>query len=326
MEDARRLIEDLFEPSASIFWSDLLLSSFIGWSGFVFACLAKPLSWQTFVAIIVSVFGLYRASAFIHELSHLKSKPLSGFTFAWNLIIGVPLLFPDFVYGIHSEHHRLSTYGTVDDPQYLPSVVSRKALVGAVVQSVLIPALLLLRFLVLSALGLLYPPFHQFLEERASSVGANKAYRRRVSAVEQTHIIAIELLILGIWSAFIVLAWQGVLPWRVFAIWYAVGAGIGFISTIESIREHRFYPRNSSLSLVGQMLDSTNISTPWAVLWAPVGFRFHALHHLFPGIPYHNLPIAHHRLTDGLPADSPYHAANSPSLWHSLQALWVSLN
>jgi fatty acid desaturase len=44
------------------------------------------------------------------------------------------------------------------------------------------------------------------------------------------------------------------------------------------------------------------------MLWAPVGLRYHALHHLLPNLPYHSLGRAHRRLLAQLPADSPYHA------------------
>jgi len=47
------------------------------------------------------------------------------------------------------------------------------------------------------------------------------------------------------------------------------------------------------------------------LLWAPVGLRYHALHHLLPNLPYHSLGAAHRRLLAQLPADSPYRATAS---------------
>ena len=46
------------------------------------------------------------------------------------------------------------------------------------------------------------------------------------------------------------------------------------------------------------------------VLWAPVGLRYHALHHLLPGVPYHNLGEAHRRISRELDSGSPYFTAN----------------
>jgi fatty acid desaturase len=57
-------------------------------------------------------------------------------------------------------------------------------------------------------------------------------------------------------------------------------------------------------------------------LWAPIGLRFHALHHIFPTMPYHALPEAHRRLMRDLPADSPYRRCQAESLREVIATLW----
>jgi len=42
----------------------------------------------------------------------------------------------------------------------------------------------------------------------------------------------------------------------------------------------------------------------------PIGMRYHALHHLFPTMPYHSVAAAHRLLMEQLPLDSPYRATN----------------
>ena len=78
------------------------------------------------------------------------------------------------------------------------------------------------------------------------------------------------------------------------------------------------------MSFVDQLIDSLNYPRRplIAALWGPVGLRFHALHHLFPSMPYHSLPEAHRRLMAQLPAGSPYRQTESPSLTAALIELW----
>ena len=70
------------------------------------------------------------------------------------------------------------------------------------------------------------------------------------------------------------------------------------------------------LSVTAQFLDSVNVPPPafLPMLWAPVGLRYHAIHHLLPGVPYHNLGEAHRRLSSTLDKDSSYHRANYDGL------------
>jgi fatty acid desaturase len=53
-----------------------------------------------------------------------------------------------------------------------------------------------------------------------------------------------------------------------------------------------------AMTVTAQYLDSVNVPppAPLSALWAPVGLRYHALHHLMPSMPYHSLGEAHRRL------------------------------
>jgi fatty acid desaturase len=71
------------------------------------------------------------------------------------------------------------------------------------------------------------------------------------------------------------------------------------------------------MTVTAQFLDSVNVPppAPLAELWAPVGLRYHALHHLLPSVPYHALGEAHRRLRERLGTGSTYDRANYPGLF-----------
>lgn len=66
------------------------------------------------------------------------------------------------------------------------------------------------------------------------------------------------------------------------------------------------------MTVTAQYLDSVNVPPPAMLspLWAPVGLRYHALHHLLPSMPYHALGEAHRRLSAHLGAGSTYAKAS----------------
>jgi len=55
-----------------------------------------------------------------------------------------------------------------------------------------------------------------------------------------------------------------------------------------------------------------------------VGLRYHALHHLFPSIPYHNLSEAHRRIMRSLPDWEAYRRATYPTFLAAVEDLWRS--
>jgi fatty acid desaturase len=77
------------------------------------------------------------------------------------------------------------------------------------------------------------------------------------------------------------------------------------------------------MSVPDQFLDSVDVTGGiLSPFWAPVGLRYHATHHLFPLMPYHNLGTAHDLLVKELSDNSLYLAATRKNFWHALSTLW----
>ncbi len=322
----RSVVADLHTPTPALFWLDLVVSAALGWGAFAVAVASAPWSAASLLAALLAGFALYRGVCFTHELAHLRRRALPGFETAWNLLFGVPLMLPSFTYlGVHQSHHSLSTYGTKDDPEYLPFANSRRLMIAFGIQSsLLLPLLLVIRFLALAPIALLSPSFHRWLETHASSFAMNPEYRRQVSPEMRQKMRRWEIAVLIVWSVALLLASRGVLPLRTFLVWFAILVFVSTLNTVRVLGAHEYETDGAARSRHGQLLDSIDTpGGPWTELWAPVGLRYHALHHYFPGIPYHNLGIAYRRLVAKLPDDSPYRDSTSPSLPRSLQVLYL---
>jgi fatty acid desaturase len=241
-------------------------------------------------------------------------------------MFGVPLLLPSFTYlGVHQSHHNLSTYGTKEDPEYLPFASSRRLMIGFALQSTLVlPALIFVRFLLLAPIGLLLPRFHRWLEVHASAFAMNPAYRREIMPAMSQKMRRWEIAMLAAWALLAAAIFRGTVPIRILPMWYATVALVSFLNTARVLGAHEYDTTGESRNRHEQLRDSIDTpGGPWSELWAPVGLRFHALHHYFPGIPYHNLHTAYRRLIAGLPENSPYRESTSPSLRRSLTELYA---
>ena len=162
LKAAADLTRDLNQARPSIYWADLIGSAVLGYAGLFTAILAGSSS-VAIVAGIVAVLALYRAGSFIHELTHIKPNAVPGFRLVWNLIIGIPLLVPSFMYeGVHNQHHAKRYYGTVNDPEYLPLALMKPwTLPVFLIAAALAPIGMLIRFGILAPLSLLSPKLRE---------------------------------------------------------------------------------------------------------------------------------------------------------------------
>ena len=128
------------------------------------------------------------------------------------------------------------------------------------------------------------------------------------------------------------MVWSWVLIGSVFALGWAplliAGAVLSLTAVLNQLRTlvaHLWENEGEAMTVTAQFLDSVNVPPPGlaAEIWAPVGLRYHALHHLFPSLPYHNLRTAHRRLMAMLPTDSPYRLTVERSVWAALAKLWT---
>jgi fatty acid desaturase len=311
LKAAASLTRDLNAPKSWIYWPDMLGSALLGYAALFGAMLLQP-SWLAIGSGIVAVLALYRAGSFIHELTHIKKGAVRGFRFTWNLIVGVPLMVPSFMYeGVHNQHHAKRYYGTVDDPEYLPLALMHPwTLPLFLIVAALAPIGMLIRFAILAPLSMLSPKLRALVVGRYSGLQINPKFVRPKPEGQFARDWAWQEAACSIWAiALIAMAATGVIPLRDFLIFLAVTSGVMFLNQVRTLVAHRWENDGEPMSVTAQFLDSVNVPPPATLpaLWAPVGLRYHALHHLLPGVPYHALGEAHRRLCKDLDTGSVYH-------------------
>jgi fatty acid desaturase len=328
MAEAKRVLQDLFEPKPFLYWVDFLFTDSLGWVAFILAVRSPYFSPGQCLAFLVAGLALYRAVLFVHELSHLRKGTFVVFHWVWNLLCGFPLTLPSFIYiGVHNEHHKQKVYGTRYDPEYFPFALAKPYRILLFPLTMLVaPSAFLLRFLVLTPLSYILWPLRKPLWILGSSLAVGGDYRRTLPGRKEKWAAGVEeFMTFAYLATALALMVKGILPWKVLVLWYLLAVFILVANALRSLVAHcDRNPPDHVMSLEEQILDSTNIPgnpllTP---LWAPVGLRYHATHHLFIGLPYHSLGEAHRRLEKELPKDSFYHRSLRKNMWSVLIQLW----
>jgi fatty acid desaturase len=326
VREAHRVCRDLQDPDPAVYWSDFFASILLAYGALWLYLRAQTLSAVHGAALIVCGLALYRAVVFTHEINHQRSR-IKGFAFVWNVLCGIPSLVPSFLYGDHQGHHSAQAYGTWADPEYLLQTSRWRGRIAVfLLMPAIYPVMAAVRFLVLTPLAVLSRRLDRIIWTHASSLYVmNEFYRREYGGQARTRARWAQEAACSIWAwTFLVLVLQGHIStgtmWRLYSVslfWIA-------LNQVRTLVAHRYTGRSdASMSYLDQVIDTNTFDRGrWLPhLWAPLGLRYHALHHLLPSMPYHAMGRAHRRLLDRLPPDSPYRRTLRSGLWPALMSL-----
>lgn len=333
ISDARAALQrspsDYFQVKPWRYWLDFLLSMTIAYTA-ASLYLTQPLgSWPQLIAFPFAVFWLYRTGSLIHEVCHLGQREMRTFKVAWNLAVGVMTLSPSpFFTRHHRDHHSQKMYGTPQDPEYVVNIWRRgnwTEMVQYLGMMLLLPLLVFLRFF-LVPLTYLHPRLRQWTLTHASAIMLNRNYVRKLNDYDVWAITAVEWLCWIRATMMLVVVAMGWADWTRLPLLYSLGLAVLVLNQARQLADHHFEGEGEHFSLADHVRDSCNYTKfdMLTSLFFPFSIRYHALHHLFPSMPYHNLAAAHAYLVRELPADSPYRELDEPGWWSTASQMFHS--
>ncbi|MCE9606193.1 MAG: fatty acid desaturase [Planctomycetia bacterium] len=316
------VVRDLLVPKAWIFWTDLILTLAVGHLALTLHFADVNFLWQA-LGFVVAGMAFYRCSMFIHEVQHLREGTFVGFKIAWNLFCGIPFLIPAYTYGDHKGHHVNREYGTLDDAEYLQLVhMPLTSTIYMLSRIFWLPVVFLFRYMFLTPAAYVLVAVRHWIWKYATRAPAINVLRNRYlpsPAEEPIWKLQEAGCCIYAWTVMTLVA-TGVLSWTWLLHIYFLSVFIITLSHTRTLASHRFINDGREMTYIEQLLDSTTVpGHPLLTeIWGPIGLRYHALHHVVPSIPYHNIGIAHRRLMQRLEPGSPYHATLRTGLYHAL--------
>jgi hypothetical protein len=216
-------------------------------------------------------------------------------------------------------------YGTELDPEYEPLAHwSPLRIATSFLVMPLLPLPLALRWGVIGPVSRVFPALRPFVVGHLSTLVINARYRRPEPVRDDARRWQLEELggALYFWAGVAAFTFGG-LALRWLWLWYAVTLGILILNHARTLAAHRYENDGERLDWMGQLVDSVNLpgAPLLTVLAAPVGLRYHGLHHMMPGLPYHSLGRVHRTLLAELPEDSPYRSTETPGVIATLGQL-----
>ena len=289
------MVLDLRPHSPRKYWCDLLFCSAVFWG-----LLALGTSSLVYLPITLTVgsLALYRMALFSHEICHFKRGTLPGFTLAWNVLCGVPVLLPSYMLKLHGRHHARSSYGTAADPEYLPFATYPQLRARFVWGALLVSLAMVVRALLLVPGAWVSRPWRIYLRERMTFMAMHSDFRPGPNAALSLPETMAEVgTTLWAWGLLITSV-LGLVAWQFVVVLLACMTLATLLNSWRTLRAHQYTNDGRPTDFAAQLRDSTTFSGHWFLdeLLAPVGQRFHAAHHLMPYLPYHALPEAHRRL------------------------------
>jgi fatty acid desaturase len=222
------------------------------------------------------------------------------------------MLAPHFLYrAVHLTHHSTG-YASPRDGEYIGFGRSRSLIAGHFFYNFVIPFLSAARFTIIAPLSVLHPRLRAFVVRKMSFMGLRFSLDRAgpTSRRETLEWWLGEGAATAFCWSLVVAAAIGSARSAVATLvieWYLVMVVVLAMNSARSLGATHGYTREGEpLGFESQILDSISIESTSILtrILCPVGTQYHALHHVFPKIPYHSLAEAYVRLRSEFPNET----------------------